>query len=163
MTEDEIITFAAGLPGVEVMTAGEADGAPEVAWGDSFIFYDPDRDIPPDRRFPFATIVTKDYGGFDEASNLNREGIFRLNVSVDRHKFEEMIGYPPSEHAGHAADFDYTVLDTVIPHPAYARQAWVSILNPGQRTSDQARSLITQARDRAAARHKSRTSPALAH
>lgn len=156
MTEDEIITFAAGLPGVEVMTASEADGAPEVAWGYSFIFYDPDRDIPPDRRFPFATIVTKDYGGFDEASNLNREGIFRLNVSVGRHKFEELVGYAPTDHAGHAADVDYTVLDTVIPHPAYARQAWVSILNPGQRTSDQARSLILGARDRATARHKPR-------
>jgi Family of unknown function (DUF6194) len=154
VTEEEIIKFAAGLPGVEVMTASEADGAPEVAWGDSFIFYDPDRDIPPDRRFPFATIVTKDYDGFDKASKLNREGIFRLNMSVGRRQFEELIGYPPTKHADHAADFDYTVLDTVIPHPAYARQAWVSILNPGQRTSDQARILIMQARDRAAARHK---------
>ena len=156
MTEDEIIRFAAGLPGVDVMTASEADGAPEVAWGDSFIFYDPDRDIPADRRFPFATIVTKDYGGFDEASNLNREGIFRLNVSVDRHRFTELIGYQPAYHADHAGDFDYTVIDTVIPHPAYARQAWVSILNPGERTSDQARTLIIEARDRAAARHKPR-------
>jgi hypothetical protein len=154
VTEDEIIEFAAALPGVDVMTAGEADGAPEVAWGDSFIFYDPDRDIPADRRFPFATIVTKDYGGFDEASDLNRDGIFRLNVSVDRHKFEELIGYPPAQHDEHAADFDYSVVDAVIPHPAYARQAWVSILNPGQRTTDQARTLITEARDRAAARHK---------
>jgi len=156
VTEDEIIRFAAGLPGVDVMTASAADGAPEVAWGDSFIFYDPDRDIPADRRFPFATIVTKDYGGFDEASNLNREGIFRLNVSVDRHKFTELIGYQPTEHADHAEDFDYTVIDTVIPHPAYARQAWVSILNPGERTSDQARTLIIEARDRVAARHKPR-------
>lgn len=156
MTEDEIIGFAAGLPGVDVMTASAADGAPEVAWGDSFIFYDPDRDIPADRRFPFATIVTKDYGGFDEASNLDREGIFRLNVSVDRHKFEELIGYQPGEHADHAGDFDYTVVDMVIPHPTYARQAWVSILNPGEHTSDQARALIIEARDRAAARHKPR-------
>jgi hypothetical protein len=156
MTEDEIIEFAASLPGVDVMTASEADGAPEVAWGDSFIFYDPDRDIPADRRFPFATIVIKDYPGFDEASKLNRDGIFRLNVSVDRHKFDELIGYPPAEHSDHAADIDYTVIDTVIPHPSYAKQAWVSILNPGQRTSDQARTLITEARDRAAARHKPR-------
>lgn len=63
MTEDEIIRFAAGMPGVAVVTASQADGAPEVAWGDSFFFYDPDQDIPVDRRFPFATIVTKDCGG----------------------------------------------------------------------------------------------------
>lgn len=156
MTEDEIIAFAAGLPGVDVMTAREADGSPAIAWGDSFIFYDPDRNIPADRRFPFATIVTKDYPGFDQASNLDRAGVFRLNVSVGRHKFEELVGYPPAEHADHAAELDYTVIDTVIPHPAYARQAWVSILDPGQRTSDQARALISEARDRAAARAQRR-------
>ena len=84
MTEDEIIQFAEGLPGVDVLTASEATGAPEIAWGDSFFYFDPDRDIPGDRRFPFATIVTKDYPGFDEASNVDREGVFRLNASVGR-------------------------------------------------------------------------------
>lgn len=153
MTEDEIIRFAAALPGVEVVTASEGDGSPEVAWGDSFIFYDPEN-VPADRRFPFATIVTKDYGGFDEASDLNRDGVFRLNVSVGRQRFTELIGHPPAEHAEHEGDFDYTAIDSVIPHPVYARQAWVSILNPGERTSDLARFLITGARDRAAARHR---------
>jgi hypothetical protein len=154
VTEDEIIHFTAGLPGVDVVTASERIGAPEVAWGDSFFFYDPDRDIPADRRFPFATIVTKDYGGFDEASDLNREGIFRLNVSVGRQRFTELIGYAPATHPEHEADFDYTAIDTVIPHPVYARQGWVSIVNPAERTSDQARALITEAHERAAARHR---------
>ena len=156
MTEAEIVQFAGGLPGVDVLTASEDSGAPEVAWGDSFIFYDPDRDIPPDRRFPFATIVTKDYGGFDEASDLNRDGVFRLNVNVGRHRFEELIGYPPAHQTEHEADFDYTAIDTLLPHPVYAKQAWVSILNPGERTSAQVRALLTEARDRAAARHKPR-------
>ena len=155
VTEDEIRRFAAGLPGVAVQVADEASGAPEVAWGDSFLFYDPEGDTA-NRRFPFATIVTKDYGGFDEASDLDREGVFRLNVSVGRHRFEELIGYPPAEHAEHETDVDYTAIDRVLPHPVYARQAWVSILNPGRRTSDQARTLITEARDRAVARHRPR-------
>jgi hypothetical protein len=43
-----------------------ASGAPEVAWGDSFFFYDPDGDAPTDRRMPFATIVTNDYDGNDK-------------------------------------------------------------------------------------------------
>lgn len=92
VTEDEIIQFAQGLPGVDVLTASEATGAPEIAWGDSFFYFDPDRDIPGDRRFPFATIVTKDYPGFDEASNVDREGVFRLNVSVGRQRFAELYG-----------------------------------------------------------------------
>jgi hypothetical protein len=59
MTQDEIIAFVTGLPGVVVVTASEATGAPEVAWGDSFFICDPDGDSPTDRRMPFATIVTK--------------------------------------------------------------------------------------------------------
>lgn len=156
VTEDEIIQFAAGLPGVEVLTASEATGAPEVAWGDSFFYYDPDQDIPADRRFPFATIVVTDYMGFDEASNLDRDGVFRLNISVGRQRFDELIGHPPAHHAEHEADFDYAASDKVIPHPLYAKQAWVSILNPGEQTGDQARTLITEAHSRAAARHRPR-------
>ena len=152
MTEEDIIRFARGLPGVRVQTGDEANGAPEIAWGDSFIYYDPD-DTPDDKRFPFATIVIKDYPGFDEASQLNRTAIFRLNVSAGRERFTELIGYPPAQHREHADDIDYTALDTVLPHPEYGQQAWVSILNPSSRTSELARALIMAAHDRAAARH----------
>ena len=153
MTEDEIIEFAAGLPGVDVLTASEGNGAPEVAWGDSFFYYDPDLDIP-DESFPFATIVTKDYPGFDEASNVNRPDVFRLNVSVGRRRFAELFGHQPAQHGEHSAAFDYAAMDTVFPHPVYAKQGWVSMLNPGERTSDQARALITESHRRAAARHR---------
>ena len=157
MTEDEIIEFAGELPGVDVLTASEANGAPELAWGDSFFYYDPDRDIPADKRFPFATIVTNDYPGFDEASNLGRDGVFRLNISVGRRGFEELLGYSPAGQAEHEADFDYTAIDAVIPHPVYATQGWVSIVNPGAVTGDLARTLLTKAHGRAAARHRPRT------
>lgn len=156
MTEDEIIRFVAGLPGVEALTVTEGSGAPEIAWGDSFFFYDPERNIPADNRLPFATIVTKDYTGFDEASNLNRDGVFRLNIAVGRRTFEDLLGYPPAGHAAHDADIAYAGLDTVVPHPLYAAQGWVAILNPGERTADQVRTLITGAHGRAAARHRPR-------
>src|ERR1700722_20040842 len=107
MTHEDLIEFATGLPGVVVQTAREGDGSPEVAWGDSFFFYDPD-DSPDDRRMPFTTIVTKHYDGFDEASDLNRPGVFRLNISVGRAAFEQLIGYPPADHADQP---DYTAID----------------------------------------------------
>jgi hypothetical protein len=154
VTEADIMQFAASLPGVDVLTASESNGAPEVAWGDSFFYYDPARDIPADRRFPFATIVTKDYPGFDEASNISRDSIFRLNISVGRGRFEELLGYPPAQHAEHETGFDYAAIDTVIPHPVYAKQAWVSILNPGEATATQVRGLLTEAHRRASARHR---------
>jgi hypothetical protein len=156
VTEDEIIRFVAGLAGVEALTVTEESGAPEIAWGDSFFFYDPERNIPADNRLPFVTIVTKDYTGYDEASKLNRNGVFRLNIAVGRRTFEDLLGYPPAGHAAQHADIDYAALDTVIPHPLYATQGWVSILNPRERTAERARTLISGAHSRAAERHRPR-------
>jgi hypothetical protein len=156
MTEQELVEFTTGLPGVVAITAGEENGAPEVAWGDSFFFYDPAGDLPADRRWPFATIVTKDYDGFDSSSNLNRPGVFRLNIAVGRTSFEELVGYPPAAHAEHGAGLDYTALDRVLAHPVYAPQGWVSILNPGDATGAQVRTLLVQAHARAVARHRPR-------
>jgi hypothetical protein len=138
------------LPGVVAVTATEEGGAPEVAWGDSFFFYDPEDRLAANRRLPFATVVTNDYEGFDIASNLNRPGVFRLNVAVGREQFERLFGYPPREHAGRSAEIDYAALDRLIPHPVYAAQGWASVLCPGERTAKQARSLISDARERAA-------------
>ena len=78
MTEDEIIAFASALPDVAVETASAEFGAPEAAWGDSFVYVDPPgaEPEPPERRWPFATLVVHDYAGFDESSRLDREGVF---------------------------------------------------------------------------------------
>ena len=154
MTEEEILAFARGLHGVTVETADAASGAPEAAWGDSFVYYDPpgaDHE-PPDRRWPFATLVVHDYAGFDESSKLDRDGVFRVNVNVGKRRFEELLGDPPSRHDEHRVEHDYAALDTVLPHPEYGQQAWVSVVNPGEQTSDLVRTLLTDARDRTAAR-----------
>ncbi|MGA8113106.1 MAG: DUF6194 family protein [Actinocatenispora sp.] len=153
MTQDEIIDFVAALPGVATVTAGAANGAPELAWGDTFFYYDPD-DLPADRRIPFATIVTKDYAGFDTASDLNRPGVFRVNIAVGRARFEELTGHPPATHADHADTVDHTAADRVLPHPVYAAQAWVSVVDPGAATDRQVRSLLDEAHARAVDRHR---------
>jgi len=84
MTPDEIVEFVTGLGGTIVVVASEENGNPEMAWGDTYFFYDPDGVTVPEKRMPFATIVVNDYPGFDEASNLSRPGVFRVNVSVSR-------------------------------------------------------------------------------
>lgn len=156
MAPADIIELVSGLPGVVVLTAGEANGAPEVAWGDTFFYYDPDGDQPADRRLPFATIVTNDYPGFDESSRLDRAGVFRLNIAVGRDSFRELIGYPPAAHPQHRADVDYSACDVLLPHPVYATQSWVSIVSPGERTAAQAGALLRQAHGRARSRHRGR-------
>lgn len=116
------------FPEVDIQVASKETGAPEIAWGDTF-FFTPGGD----RRFPFATIVTKDYGDFDKLSNLNRDGVFRLNIGVGKEKFRSMFG-PPPKSGESAGGFDFTALDVVMPHPVYAQQYWVSVLNPSEKT-----------------------------
>jgi Family of unknown function (DUF6194) len=146
MTEADVIALVSGLPGVAAVRASEDNGAPRVAWGDSFFFYDPD-DRPENRRMPFATVVMHDCDGFDTASALNRPGVFRLNLAVGRERFEEVVGWAPAEYAARSAGVDYAVLDTVVPHPVYAAQGWVSIVCP--RTASQVRELLEHAHARA--------------
>jgi uncharacterized protein DUF6194 len=68
----------------------------------------------------FATIATTDE--FDDASDLGRDGVFRLNIGV--------TGWTFDRHIDPTAQPDYTELDRVLPHPVYAAQHWLSILNP---------------------------------
>jgi hypothetical protein len=161
MTEAEIIEFAAGLEGVAVLKASEESGAPEVAWGDSFFFYAPPGDEPSDQRHPFATLVRGDYPSFDVESQLDRPGAFRLNLAVGRDHYQRLLGHPAADHEQHHSDYDYTEADVVLPHPVYASQGWVSIVNPGSRTADQVKELFSYALDLAGARYRrrSRTAP----
>ncbi len=69
----------------------------------------------------FATIVTGE--AFDDGSNLSRPGVFRLNIgALSRETFQRLVG--------DLADPDFTELDRLLPHPLYAKQRWVAILNP---------------------------------
>jgi hypothetical protein len=74
----------------------------------------------------FATIVTTDEHDMGAPSNLAREGVFRLNIGVGRESFERLVGS--------MAEPDFAALDTVIPHPVYAKQRWIAILNPSRDT-----------------------------
>jgi len=139
-------TFA----GVEVARPTDGPGA-----GDTFFFYDPQRNLDPTRRFPFATIVTKDYGDFDDASHLDRPEVFRLNIGVGRDTFRALFGHPASAASTGRAAYDFAALDRLMPHPAYARQAWVCVLNPGPDTFEAVKPLLAEAHARVATRHAS--------
>ena len=104
---------------VDVVVASEANGSPEVSWGDTFFFFGEERHYP----MPFATIVTKDYPDHDTASALDRPGVFRLNIGLRPEKYATLFPATPAIH-------DFTALDRLMPHPVYAQQSWVCILNP---------------------------------
>src|SRR5579864_324365 len=88
MDQDAIIQYVKDtFTGLDVLRPTDGPGA-----GDTFIFYDPQHNLDPTRRMPFATIVSKDYGDFDNSSQLNRPHVFRLNIGVSKDTFRALFG-----------------------------------------------------------------------
>ena len=99
--------------------------------------------LDPEKHWPnFATIVWTD--DFDQASDLSRPGIFRLNIGASRETFDRLVGS--------IGDPVYTAIDRLLPHPVYAPQHWISILNPSDASfRDVVIPLLAEAHDRLAA------------
>lgn len=140
-------TFA----GVEVLRPDDGPGA-----DDTFFFTASQRNVDPTRRMPFATIVTKDYGDFDSASQLDRPGVFRLNIGVSRETFRTLFGYLPGKENMENAEYDYAALDKLMPHPVYAPQSFVCVLNPSAETFETIKPLLAEAWSIVEARHSKR-------
>lgn len=95
----------------------------------------------------FATVVWTDEHDEGAPSNLARPGVYRINVGVDRETFTRLVGGD--------ADPDYAAFDRFVPHPVYAKQRLISILNPSHATVREALlPLVDQAHDRLAARRR---------
>ena len=100
----------------------------------------------------FATLVTTDEHDTSPVSDLSRPGVFRLNISLSRQRFAELV-------EGHR-DPDFAALDTLMPHPVYASQHWACILNPSTEMFDSViKPLLDEAHERVAraAKAKKRT------
>jgi hypothetical protein len=110
------------------------------AMGATFFSLDPEKHWP-----NFATIVTTDEHDVGSPSNLGaRPGVYRLNIGVGRESFDRLVGG--------ATEPDYAALDRILPHPVYAQQHWVSVLNPSAETFETlVKPLLKEAHDRIAA------------
>ena len=129
--------------------------------GNRFFFYNPERNVPPDHRFPFVTLVTNDL--YDQFSNLNRPSVFRLNIGIGKQTFRSLFGEPslPSggdsaaESGDNSSDYDFTALDQLMPHPVYGRMYWVCVLNPSEETFEtKVRQCLSEAYDLTVSRYK---------
>jgi len=115
-------------------------------YGDTFFMYDPDGDLPAERQFPFVTIVTGDR--YDSVSKLNRPGTYRLNIGLTKATYTAWFGAAPMQRDADGVldtGFDYAAVDTVMPHPIYASQHWVCVVNPGEATLETVRTLLAEA------------------
>lgn len=129
MTQAEVEAFVEGLDDVQRTEA----------YGYTLFF------VGDDHRLPFVTIADADQEA-DRVSHLDRQGVFRINVGVSKATFAALVGDLRSE------DVDHRLLDRFLPHPHYAKQSWVCILNPGPQNADVVEELIVEAHAIAAER-----------
>jgi hypothetical protein len=106
--------------------------------------------LDPEKHWPnFATIVTTDEHDEAAPSRLSRPDTFRLNVGVGRETFPRLVGS--------IGEPDYAAFDRILPHPVYAKQRWISILNTSDATfRDVVLPLLDEAYDRVAAQRARR-------
>lgn len=103
-----------------------------VASGGTFFFNDPSR------HFPFATLVVNDE--YDLHSDLNRDGVYRLNLGVGKATYQAL--FPPTAER---VEHDFMALDRLLPHPTYGSMYWVCVLCPSEATFEGLRPLLTEA------------------
>ncbi|MGJ7573898.1 DUF6194 family protein [Variovorax sp. RB2P76] len=130
MTEDDITQYIIDMLG---------GGRFVVADDNSFFFHDATG------KFPFAALVTKD-NAFDNASKLDRAGVFRLDIGVGQESFRSLFGEPKQEDQGDQEGADFTAIDRLMPHPVHGKMHWVSVINPSRKTFETVKPLLAQAR-----------------
>lgn len=127
MDEASIVRYIAeAYPDADILTAGSG----------TFFSCEPEKHWP-----NFATLVTSDE--YDAFSDLARPGVYRLNIGLSKATFESVVGG--------VSDPDHTALEVLLPHPVYALQHWVCILNPSEETFDTVvKPLLDEAHERVA-------------
>ena len=89
---------------------------------------------------PFATIALNG-NEYEKASMLDRPGVYRLNLGVSRDTFQQLFSTNKIE----TNDYDFTALDTILPHPDYSAQSFICVLSPGETTFETLRPLLKEA------------------
>lgn len=138
--------FMTHLPGIIVLNS----------WGETGIYYNPDGKLK--RGIYLLTIKSKD-GAHDKSSHLDRDGVFRLNIGIRKSTFLKLFGsIPHRPSAGQVVDmpFDFSLSDTILPHPVYAWMGWICVLNPSTLTFEQLKPLISEAYDYAKQKYQKR-------
>jgi len=115
-------------------------------WGELGLFYNPEEKLK--IGIYLMTFKEKD-GEHDSASKLDRGGLYRLNLGISKETFIKIFGtIPKRPRAGEVItmdiEFDFTKIDTIMPHPVYGWMSWISVINPSQKTFEMLKPLIAE-------------------
>lgn len=137
MTDAEMAQYICEtFPGVETSTN----------FGYTFFFYGSDHMLP------FATMISSD-NEYDRVSNLDRPGVYRLNIGVSKPTFVSLFGAGKID----PAQYDYTAIDRIMPHPDYHPQSFICVLSPSPATFERVRTFLAEAYELARVRNSKRT------
>lgn len=126
------------------------------SWGERGIFYNPGNMFK--RGVYVMTIKDKD-GENDRSSRLNRENVYRVNIGIRKSTYEKMFGAipkRPSKGGTIGTEQDFSVMNTIMPHPIYAWMGWICILNPSEKNFENLKPLIAEAYEYAREKSKKR-------
>ena len=123
----------------------EFDGLrPKQSWGETSFFYNPDGSSP--HGTYFLTMKEKN-GDNDKASDLDREGVYRLNFGISKESFLSLFNEVPSRPLKGKiidANYDFTAINSLTPHPIYGWMRWVAIINPDEENFEKIKPLICE-------------------
>ena len=92
-----------------------------------------------DDMLPFATVASTG-NEYEKISDLDRPGVYRLNIGVSRETFQSLFGKDKID----LSDYDFTALDTIIPHPDYSAQFFICVLTPSEATFERIKPLLSE-------------------
>jgi hypothetical protein len=117
-----------------------------VNMGYTFFFY------KDDHMHAFAPIASTD-NEYENISDLDRPGVYRLNIGLSRDTFRSLFGTGKID----TSIYDFTALDTIMPHPDYSSQHFVCVLSPSETTfNEQIRPMLAEAYEVAMKRYNKR-------
>ena len=102
------------------------------SWGERGIFYNPNGVL---KRGVYVLTVKEKDGDNDKGSMLNRNNVYRVNIGLRKQTFIKKFGYIPERpSAGKIVkmDYDFTALDTSIPHTVDVLMVWICVLKPAR-------------------------------
>ncbi|MEL6398838.1 MAG: DUF6194 family protein [Cyanobacteria bacterium J06607_6] len=133
------------------------DIVPKASWGETSLFYNPNRVLP--HGVYFCTLKRQD-GDNDQASELDRPGVFRVAIGLEPKTYIRLFGSKPERPAKGGivtADYDFTALNELMPHPIYAWMSWAQILCPSDSQFETIFPLIEEAYQRAIKKFEKKT------
>lgn len=127
------------------------------SWGETSVFYNPGHVLK--RGIYVLTVKEKD-GDNDRASQLDRDGVYRVNLGLRKKTYVNLFDSTPKRPPKGGTvemDVDFTRTDILLPHPVYAWMGWVCVLTPSERTFEKLKPFIFESYEYAKEKFSKRT------